>query len=58
MLFRSVLGDAKLNIAGMTNQNRGNIAYNIIDVDGRVSEETLRALATIETVMKVRPIFG
>ncbi|MDE5776386.1 MAG: 3-phosphoglycerate dehydrogenase, partial [Treponemataceae bacterium] len=51
-------GNANLNIAGMTNQNRGDIAYNIIDVDGRVGEETLRALAGIETVMKVRPIFG
>lgn len=56
--FTTVLGNANLNIAGMTNQNRGNIAYNIIDVDARVDEETLRALAGIETVMKVRTIFG
>ncbi len=56
--FTTVLGDAKLNIAGMINQNRGEIAYNIIDVDGRVPEETLRTLAGIETVTKVRPIFG
>ena len=33
-------------------------AYNIIDVDGIVPEETLRALATIENVTKVRPIFS
>ena len=56
--FTTVLGNSKLNIAGMINQNRGDIAYNIIDVDGKVPEETLRALATIETVTKVRPIFG
>ena len=42
----------------MINQNRGELAYNIIDVDGIVPEETLRALATVETVTKVRPIFG
>ena len=29
-----------------------------MDVDGVVSEETLRALANIDTVIKVRPIFG
>ncbi len=56
--FTTILGDAKMNIAGMINQNRGELAYNIIDVDGIVPEETLRALATVETVTKVRPIFG
>lgn len=56
--FTTVLGDAKLNIAGMINQNRGDTAYNIIDIDGVVPEETLRALAGIETVTKVRPIFN
>lgn len=56
--FATVLGDAKLNIAGMINQNRGNIAYNIIDVEGVVSEETLKTLEQIENVIKVRPIFA
>ena len=56
--FTTILGDANLNIAGMINQNKGNQAYNIIDVDGIVPEETLRALATIENVTKVRPIFS
>ena len=56
--FTTVLGDAKLNINRMINQNRGDLAYNIIDVDSRVPEDTLRSLATIENVIKVRPIFG
>ncbi|QTQ12742.1 3-phosphoglycerate dehydrogenase [Treponema parvum] len=56
--FTTILGDANLNIAGLINQNKGELAYNIIDVDGTVPEETLRALATIENVTKVRPIFA
>lgn len=56
--FTTILGNAKLNIAGMINQNRGDVAYNIIDVDGVVGEETLRQLAGVDTVTKVRPIFG
>ncbi len=56
--FSTVLGDANLNIASMINQNRGNLAYNIIDVDGKVTEETLGALKAIADVISVRPIYG
>lgn len=56
--FTTILGEAKLNIAGMINQNRGDIAYNIIDVDGVVQNETVESLATIEGVTKVRPIYA
>ena len=56
--FSKVLGEAKLNISGMINQAKGELAYNVMDVDGVVSPETLRALANIDTVIKVRPIFG
>ena len=56
--FTTILGEAKLNIAGMINQNRGDIAYNIIDVDGVVQNETVESLAAIERVTKVRPIYA
>ena len=56
--FTTILGEAKLNIAGMINQNRGDIAYNIIDVDGVVQNETVESLASIEGVTKVRPIYA
>lgn len=56
--FTTILGEAKLNVSGMINQNRGDLAYNIIDVDGIVPEATMRTLATIEHVTKVRAIFG
>ena len=56
--FSTILGDANQNIASMVNQNRGDLAYNIIDVDGVVPEETLRKLAQIDHVINVRPLFG
>ena len=56
--FTKILGEAKLNISGMINQAKGELAYNITDVDGKIPEETLRALVGIDTVIKVRPIFG
>ena len=45
--FTTILGEANLNIEGMVNQNRGEVAYNIIDVAGKVNEQTLENLAAI-----------
>ncbi len=56
--FSSVLGDANYNIAGMLNQNKNDLAYNLIDVDSKVDEATLKALEAIEGVINVRPIFA
>ena len=42
----------------MVNQNRGEVAYNIIDVAGKVNEQTLENLAAIKDVTKVRPIYN
>lgn len=56
--FTTILGEAKLNIEGMVNQNRGEVAYNIIDVAGKVTEQTLENLAAIKDVTKVRPIYN
>ena len=54
----SVLGEAHLNIEGMVNQNRGEVAYNIIDVSGRVPEDVLSSLRAIDGVFRVRAIAG
>ena len=56
--FTTVLGEANLNIEGMVNQNRCEVAYNIIDVAGKVTEQTLENLAAIKDVTKVRPIYN
>lgn len=54
----TVLAGASLNIAGMVNQNRGDLAYNIIDLDTNVSDEIVDKLQSIDGVIKVRPIHG
>ena len=56
--FTTILGEANLNIEGMVNQNRCEVAYNIIDVAGKVTEQTLENLAAIKDVTKVRPIYN
>lgn len=56
--FTTVLGSAKLNIEGMVDQNKNDLAYALIDVDGKISDEALAALAGIDGVIKVRPIFA
>ena len=56
--FTTILGAAKLNIAGMINQSKNDVAYNIIDVDGKVDEATVAKLTAIENVTKVRPIYA
>lgn len=52
----TVLADNSVNISDLMNKHRGDIAYNIIDVDGDVSDVTVTALKGIEGVIKVRLI--
>ncbi|MCR5605271.1 MAG: phosphoglycerate dehydrogenase [Treponema sp.] len=54
--FTTVLGNANFNIASMLNQNKNDLAYNLIDVDGLVDENTIKALSEIEGVINVRAI--
>lgn len=56
--FTTILGEAKLNIAAFINQARGDVAYNIIDVDGKVSDEIIEKLKNCESVNRIRPIFN
>ncbi len=54
----SILAGAKLNIASMTNQNRADVAYNLIDVETAVSENVVANLKDIDGVISVRVIKG
>ena len=56
--FTSVLGNAKYNISGMIDQNRNDIAYALIDVDGKIDEAAVNALSSIPDVINVRPIYA
>ena len=52
----SVLADHKVNVVDMVNKSRGDVAYNIIDVELAPSAEVVAALAKVEHVIAVRVI--
>jgi D-3-phosphoglycerate dehydrogenase len=50
----TLLADENINIADMLNKNRGDIAYNIIDIDGDISEEQIQKIREIEGIIMTR----
>ncbi len=51
-----VLGEAGVNIAQMHNASRGELAYNLIDLDGPVPAPLAGAIAEIDGILSVRLI--
>ena len=52
----SVLADSNLNVLDMVNKSRGDIAYNIIDVEGDVGSPVKDQISAINGVMRLRVI--
>lgn len=52
----SVLADKQVNVVDMVNKSRGEMAYNIIDVEQAPGAEVVAAIATVEHVIAVRVI--
>lgn len=52
----SVLADHKVNVVDMVNKSRGDVAYNIIDVEHAPSAVVVDALTNVEHVIAVRVI--
>ncbi|MGA2507417.1 MAG: phosphoglycerate dehydrogenase [Chitinispirillaceae bacterium] len=50
----TVLASEKINIADMINRGRGDLAYNIIDIDGKAGDTVMKKLKGIEGVIMVR----
>lgn len=50
------LAEAGINILDMMNKSRGDIAYNLLDVDGDVTEEVVEHIRAIEGVLSVRVV--
>jgi D-3-phosphoglycerate dehydrogenase len=50
----NVLAEQQINISEMLNRHRGEIAYNIIDLDDDIKEEQIEKLREIEGVICVR----
>ncbi len=54
--FTTLLAKDNVNIDDMTNKSRGSYAYTMIDVDNDVTEDVVKGLEMIESVLKVRVI--
>ena len=52
----SVLADKNVNVIDMMNKSRGELAFNIIDVETPPSADVVAAIATIKHVIRVRVI--
>ncbi len=52
----TALGELDLNIAEMTNVSKGEIAYNLIDIENDVDEQSIAKLQEIDNVINVRLI--
>lgn len=54
--FTTVLGEAGINISDMTNKSRNDVAYTMMDLEDKVSEEIVSKLNAIEGVYRVRVV--
>ena len=52
----TVLADNKLNIIDMVNKSRGDIAYNVIDLETKPPEKVLVELSVLDDVISVREV--
>ena len=50
----SALADAKINVIDMINKSRGEVAYNLIDLDTPPGQELIDGIGEIDEVMSVR----
>lgn len=54
--FTSAFASANINIPDMTTKSRGDFAYTIVDLDASANEDVVKALETIDGVIRVRVI--
>jgi D-3-phosphoglycerate dehydrogenase len=52
----TVLAEKKINIADMLNRHKGDIAYNIIDVEGAIDAATIDKIKKIEGIIMARMV--
>ncbi|TAK56534.1 MAG: 3-phosphoglycerate dehydrogenase [Gammaproteobacteria bacterium] len=50
------LAESSLNISDLLNKSKGEVAYTLIDVDGRIPEELVERIRTIEGVLAARAV--
>ena len=52
----SVLADKKVNVIDMMNKSRGELAFNIIDVESMPDAGVVAAIKRVEHVIRVRVV--
>jgi D-3-phosphoglycerate dehydrogenase len=52
----SVFADHDINVIDLVNKSRGDMAYNIIDIESEPTSEIIKAIASAEGVMHVRVV--
>jgi D-3-phosphoglycerate dehydrogenase len=52
----AILASEGINIADMLNKSKGDLAYNIIDIDNEISDKSIRKIREIEGVTTLRVI--
>lgn len=54
--FARILAQRTINIGNMLNKSKGDVAYNIIDIDGDIDAAVIGALGAIDGVVMVRAL--
>ena len=54
--FTATFGDCGINIANLSNKSRGEVAYTMLDVEEKASDEIIKKLENIEGVFRVRVV--
>ena len=52
----AILAEEEINIADLLNRHKGEVAYNIIDIDSPVSDRAIERMSSVEGVIFVRTI--
>ena len=52
----AILADQNINVIDMLNKSRGELAYNLIDIDTHVSDGILDSMRALDGVINVRLI--
>ena len=54
--FTQIIGASDVNIAGMSNKSKGDVAYTLIDFDSKMDADLVAQLQKVEGVFRVRVI--
>ena len=52
----SVLAEREINVVDMVNKSRGDVAYNILDVEQQPGDQLIEAIGAVDNVVRVRSL--